>query len=149
MNYLIPKIRARLQAQLAYIRPTDISPSPHEDFVPNGAMFPLVGIKDGPVDVDRLMGGVSECQAEVLCSVMTQIQSGPEATLMGVGDRKGLFEVCADVRTALQDWLPEITDRLIIDAFVVRIAPSRLLMPGNGIIQARTLTFRYLWEENI
>lgn len=147
MSEIVRDILAGAKAHLiselsaaAGIREKDFFISPHEDFVPAGAQFSCIGIKDGAVEYgDQASGGI-EAEIGLDVVVHTQILSWPEAGLMGTPTGEGLFQVCERVRKVMHWASLPVKDRC--DIRVVGESPSVLLDAGHLNIQSKTIRCR-------
>jgi len=109
MKELLAAIKAKLQADLTYIRDRDIFITPHENYIPHHVRPPCVGIKDGDIDGSD---GMSECEeARMVVTVIPYVQlAKDEAAIMGdpSAGRKGILDIDADIKASLDNNLLDI-----------------------------------------
>lgn len=143
MKDLMNAIRDELREELsAYIRPGDIFIAPHADYVPSDVMFPAIGIKDGAIVRNELIGECMEYTMEVLVIPWVLLQK-PEASIMGDGERKkGVLDVADDIHAALNDNFLGIDD--IQEAFSPSERPSEPMGSDNKLLQKKEILYRYI-----
>jgi len=146
MKALLTAIKAQLQTTLTYIRDRDIYITPHENFVPNAVRPPCVGIKDGAITRDPLMGGCVESKLSVSIIVFVQLQKD-EASIMGdtATSKKGVLDIADDIETALNNNLLSITG--LQHAYCDASAASELFGDERESLQRKIITCNYEKED--
>jgi len=103
LKTLLTNIQAALREKLPYIRPADIYITPHENFIPAGVQFPAVGIKDGNIKSEVLMGGDLSDRSKAVRLIPYVKMFDGEKSVIGHGADKGILEVAEDIKDALKD----------------------------------------------
>jgi len=146
MKSLLTAIKSQLQTSLTYIRDRDIYITPHENFIPHAVRPPCVGIKDGRIGRDRLMGECVESKMAVSIIAFVQLQKD-EASIMGDAStsKKGVLDICADIETALNNNLLDLSG--IQGAWCESSAPSEMFGDDRETLQRKIITVNYEKQE--
>jgi len=143
---LLTAIKTQLQADLGYVRASDVFITEHENLIPDAVKFPAVGIKDGPVVRIEMIGGMMEYRMTVKIVALVQLTK-PEAAIMGdsVTGRKGILDMEADVHESLDENLLSITG---MTAAVAAANQSESEMFGDEVevIQRKIIAYEYTKE---
>lgn len=102
MKTLLSAIKAQLQTSITYVRDADVFVTENENIIPNGVSFPAIAIKDGPVLITELAGGLMDQTLRVRIIPMVQLYK-PEAAVMGDAGRKGVLDMADDIMAALDE----------------------------------------------
>lgn len=146
MKELLNAIKAQLQTDLTYIRDGDIYITPHENYIPNHVRPPCVGIKDGPVVKEHLMGGCARYSMSVSIVAFVQLAKD-EASIIGDSStsKKGVLDISDDIETSLDDNLLSITGMQA--ALCSGSAESELFGDERETLQRKIITCNYEKEE--
>lgn len=142
MKELLTAVKAELRAELDYVRDSDVFVAPHANFLPSGVRFPCVALKDGPIGIEELAGGMMRWSLDVNVVVYVQLVKD-EASIMGDEGtgRAGVLDIVDDVHTALDENLLDITG--MEAAYCVREQASELFADKTNAVQRKIVTYRY------
>ncbi|OQY41845.1 MAG: hypothetical protein B6240_14690 [Desulfobacteraceae bacterium 4572_87] len=142
MKTLLTAIKAQLQASLTYIRDSDIYITPHVNFIPNAARPPCVGIKDGAIKREAIMGDCVVSTMSVSIIVLVQLQKDA-ASIMGdtTTSKKGVLDICDDIENALNHNLLGITG--LQHAYCEASAASEMFGDDRESLQRKIITCNY------
>jgi hypothetical protein len=141
MKALLQAIKSRLENQLNYIKKVHYLVD--EDLLPAATGFPCIGLKDGNISYEQYAAeGIQKIITEVRVIVYQEILR-PEAPVMGYGNEKGVLEIAADVKAALDNYktLGSITN--IVFADLISEEASETMGSEAVLIQKKGLTMRY------
>lgn len=140
---LILAAKAALRTALAaYVRPSDIYVTPHLAFVPSSVRTPCVGIKDGKIKREELVGGCVEHEIEIQYCLFVGIRR-EEASIVGDESTgaKGLLQLRDDLHAALHGNTLGVHG--VHGAFAARESGSDLFDSGAGMMQRKIVTYTY------
>lgn len=145
MKTLITNIKTKIQADIDYVRDSDVFVTEDADAIPQAVKFPAIGIKDGPVTRTELAGGMWEVTLEVKVIAWVQL-SKPAAAVMGDGGNKGVLDMAADINASLDENLLAIAG--MQSAFSPAETESELFGDEKEALQRKIITYRYMKEED-
>ncbi|MFW5490429.1 MAG: hypothetical protein ACNI3A_18730 [Desulfovibrio sp.] len=145
MRDLLIAVRDALRASpvLNYVRGCDVYVTPYEGFIPHGAKFPALGVKDGDVVRKELAGGYLDETLRVTVCVYSQ-EHDPEEAVIGNTRRQGIVDIARDVNRVLDENLLGLDG--MISAFCAREAASELFGDDRELLQRKLLTFEFIRE---
>lgn len=137
-------IQQALRSRLGYMRDADIYLADDLTVLPADVMLPCIGIKDGPVSMSELAGGVMEYRLQVELMINVPVfRPQPQEVLMGGRGRKGVLEIERDMDEALDE--NRLGDSAIISAVKASPAqPSEPATDGQADIQRKRITYEYV-----
>jgi len=143
---LLTAIKSQLQADLGYVRASDVFITEDEDLFPDAIKFPAIGIKDGPVVRIEMIGGMIEYLMTVKIVALVQLTK-PEAAIMGdsATGRKGILDMEKDIHASLDENLLSITG---MTAAVAAANQSESEMFGDEVevMQRKVIAYEYVKE---
>ncbi len=134
---LLLRLQAELKQNFNQVRNSDIAVVPSTSFVPQGAKFPFVGIKDGPDLLHERPGATRYWQMDVHLAVIVSAKR-VESVLVGDGS---LLQLTNALVTMLQNNF--LGDGRIERAECIKIRESRFFPAKNSIYQQQIVSFRY------
>ena len=142
MKNLLTAIKTQLQADLIYVRDSDIFVTEDEILVPEAVRFPAVGLKDGPVSWSVISQGPSKEQTLTVTVIAYVEIIKPEVSIMGdaASGKKGVLEIIDDVRSSLDE---NTLSGQASNAEVVSESASELLGDEETMIQKKSISFKY------
>lgn len=146
MKELLLAIKSQLQTDLSYVRESDVFVTEDENLVPDAVMFPAVGLKDGPVQIIEMIGGMMEYRMTVKIVALVQLTK-PEAAIMGdtATGKKGLLDLEADIHSSLDENLLSITG--MTEAVAAANQPeSEVFGDEVEVIQRKIIGYEYVKE---
>lgn len=104
MKELLTAVQNEIRTHLPYVRDSDVKIVPHVNYIPYGARFPFIGLKDGPVKREELPGGGFRFFKRVHIVVYVKLLKG-EASVMGdePTGQKGVLDIPDDLHDVLND----------------------------------------------
>jgi|Deesub1362B_J571_1020462.scaffolds.fasta_scaffold00331_37 hypothetical protein len=140
MKELLNAIKSKLKTDLTYLRNVEIIPS--EEFPPDEAGFPCVGLKDGEIVITSETKGYHIQLLEVFIYIYVSISINREASIMGDVSQKGVLEIEEDIINSLKN------NNLGIDSifwnYWKRRAPSETVTADfENFVQRKDITFYY------
>lgn len=146
MKALLQAIKAELKEKLTDGgRPVAVYITPHENYIPQSAAPPCVGLKDGGIARRELAGGMLEITLEVSLIIYVQLYKD-EASIMGDAGRKGVLEIARDIHAALDE------NRLGIAGMQSAFSPSekgsQLFGDDKESLQRKIITYKFTKEES-
>lgn len=103
MKTLLTNCKARLRAQIAYIRSSDIYITEDIRLIRNSGSYPAIGLKDGGVQFAALAGDQDEDTLQLTAAAYVSLQQ-QEAMLIGAAGQHGVLDVAEDIIAALKDY---------------------------------------------
>ena len=146
MKELLTAIKAQLQADLTYVRDSDVFVTEDENLIPDAVKFPAVGLKDGPVRRIEMIGGMMEYRMTVKIIALVQLTK-PEAAIMGDAStgRKGILDLEADIHTSLDENLLSI-EGMISAVALPNQGESEVFGDEVEVIQRKIVGYEYVKE---
>lgn len=143
MRDLILAIKKQLQDELDYIRERDIYITPHIGFIPQGAMYPCIGIKVGKNEHSYGAGHSKENEQYVRLAIFQDLAREELSIIGDSGSNvKGLLEINEECIEALENKKLGVPG--VISAIVVADPEADFFDDGNGSeIQRKQLGFKY------
>jgi hypothetical protein len=149
MKSLITAIQTSLKnaATLSFVADADIFITPDENIIPVTCGFPAIGLKDGPLSMEKQataagMTVLWEVRYQVHVIIYVDMTAG-ETPVIGqtTPSIKGTLDINDLIRTVLHENYQSITG--IIDAFCVDETESEVIGGNDMIILKKTMTFEY------
>ena len=104
MKDLLTAIKSRLQADLTYIRNSDIYVTEDERMLRDAMKSPAIGIKDGAVEYE-VLGRDEDQQSKLYVKIIAYVDlQKPGAAIMGdtSAGKKGVLDIIIDCITSLK-----------------------------------------------
>ena len=142
MKDLLNAIKSALQADLTYVRDSDVYVTEDENLIPEGVKFPAVGLKDGTVGYVYEYQGAGP-SADFVVTVIAYVElAKKEASIMGdtATGKKGVLDVIADVATSLGS---KLLSGQANEARLVAESASELVTDEELAVQKKSVTVRY------
>lgn len=140
MKALLNAIKEELQGRLHGVRKSDIFITPHPNLIPAGTMFPAVGIKDGAVDREALMGNALDRDLSV--SLIPYVQAFPdEKSIMGTTGAMGILDLVTALHEILDGNLLDLPG--MEDAFCPREKESEMFGKPKDGLQRKIIVYNY------
>ncbi len=136
MKGLLLAIQTKLR-EISGPRRSDVFLSPDKDIIPDTALFPCIGIKDGQVDRSELMGDVTELTLPVEIYVYEKLIKNDTAIL-------SVFDLTALIHGKLK---PSSLEEYVKEVSPGKESPIQLMYRKNGLILRKTISYEYEREE--
>lgn len=137
MDILLPQLQSFLQDNVDFVRASDVCLVPNPNLIPEGAGFPMIGIKDGNVAISELMGDVLEKTLPIEIYLYDRLDRSGNNIL-------GLHQMCRQVAVLLRGHgfpghvdTPTPTTEMQVT----------LLSTNKGLVIRKGLKFQYEREE--
>lgn len=147
---LITAIQTDLKnaATLSYVADANIFITPDENIIPVTTVYPAIGLKDGPVTMEKQATAAS---AKLLWDVRYRVHviiyvdmTAGETPVIGQTNPsiKGILDINDDVRAILHEDYQSITG--IIDAYCIEEGEGEVVGGDDMIILKKRMTFEYM-----
>ena len=144
MKEILEALKAEILESMPEIREVHVLADP--DLLPAGVQFPCVGLKDGPVLRSEGVDDTVALGLDVNIYIYVQILK-EEASIMGSGAgsgaQKGLLDLMADIHSALEHNLLDVSG--VIHAFCNEEFGSETMLAGVDVFVQRK-GCRYVYE---
>jgi len=155
MKSLLTAIATDLKnaATLSMVEDANIFITPDEDIIPTAATFPAIGLKDGPIEMEKASAGAG---AKLLWDVKYRVHvilyvdmTAGETPVIGQAFPAiyGTTDLNDLVRTVLHEDYQSIAG--IIDAFCVMESESEIIGGADMIVLKKRMTFEYQALESL
>jgi hypothetical protein len=155
LKKLLTNIQSRLNDQVAYLprRDSDLGAIyvvPDENDLPEEAPFPCFGLKDGNISYDVSGGTRRETLTVTVIGYVSLSGAQKEESMIGDGTSKGVLDLMADAKDALDGWVPAgfTTADLTAEAATMRLVKMdpNVSQEQWPFLQKKTATYKY-WRE--
>lgn len=147
LTKMLDELKAATDADLESLVDADFYITPDENVIPNDATFPLVALKDGDVERERIAHNAENHILNVEVIIYQLIKPGDDAFTAADPSTYSLLDLCEDVRTVLLDRTDD-RHKLGIDGMLDNYSPdssaSDLMGAEDLAIQRRIVSFWYL-----
>lgn len=144
---MLDLLKSSTGGDLESLTDADFYITPDENVIPTDATFPLIGLKDGDVERERVAHNAENHILNVEVIVYQLVKTGDDTLLATDPSTYSLLDLCEDVRAVLLDRTDE-QHKLGIEGMLDNFSPdssaSDLMGAEDLAIQRRILSFWYL-----
>lgn len=155
MKALIQAIQTDLKnaSTLSYVADADIFITPDENIIPMTCAFPAIGLKDGPIVMQKVAGSTG---TKLLWDILYRVHvityvdmTAGETPIVGQTSPsiKGVLDINDAIRAVLHEDYQNITG--IIDAYCIDEEESETIGGNDMILQKKRMTFEYQALESL